>query len=143
MATGMKISDSLLRAKKQVLDRYAVLDIVIIPEITEVIRQAGLEPTDFVVDKASLKAFVEKPNTHKEDDGLFGCVYYDHCTKDVIYRAQCKITFAGEDVCDETSIFKLEDYRSGNRKWLRFSGSDWQQGPGEELFSVDEITRKV
>lgn len=59
MATGMKISDSLLRAKKQVLDRYAVLDIVIIPEITEVIRQAGLEPTDFVVDEASLKAFVE------------------------------------------------------------------------------------
>ena len=138
----INFSDILLQSHEQKSDRDAILDVVVLPAITEIIRKIGLEPLMFFSDDVSLKKFMECPLTHREEDNSFCSVFYDCCTKDTLYRAECKITFEGECVVSETDIYKLDNYRGGNRVWLWFNGVDWEQGPGENYFDIEDVMHK-
>lgn len=135
-------SDILLQAHEQKSDRDAILDVVVLPAITDIIQKIGLDPLMFFSDDVSLKKFMECALTHREKDDSFCSVFYDCCTKDALYRAECKIIFDGECVVSETDIYKLDNYRSGNRVWLWFSGVDWEQGPGENYFDIEDVIHK-
>lgn len=138
----INFSDILLRAHEQESDRDAILDVIVLPEVDEIIKEAGLNPMKFCSDDTSLKRFMELPITHKEEDDSFCSVYYDCCTADTLYRVECRITFEGENVISETDLYKLDDYRAGNRVWLYFCRNDWEQGPGEDFFGVEDILHK-
>lgn len=97
---------------------------------------------NFFIEERSLKTFMELPITHREEDDSFCSVYYDSCTADVLYRVECIITLDGEDVYTDTNLFKLEHYQSGNREWQWFAGSDWEQGPGEDIFDIEDVIHK-
>lgn len=127
------------KTSEQPGDRDAMIDVVIWPEIYCIARQAGLEPLQFRPDEISFASFMQLPITHKEIDDSFCSVYYDYCTEDTIYRAECRITFEGDGFFADTALFKLEDFKSGNREWLFFTGSDWSVGPGEDYFDIEEI----
>lgn len=138
----INFSDILLKVNEQKSDRDAILDVIVLPAITEIIREVGLEPLKFFSDDVSLKRFMELPITHKEEDDSFCSVFYDCCTNDTLYRAECRITFEGENVVFKTAIYKLDNYRGGNRVWLWFSGVDWEQGPGENYFDIEDVIHK-
>lgn len=70
--------------------------------------------------------------------GVTTIVYHNN----TLYRAECKITFEGECVVSETDIYKLDNYRDGNRVWLWFNGVDWEQGPGENYFDIEDVMHK-
>lgn len=138
----INFSDILLQAHEQESDRDAILDVVVLPEINGIIQEAGLDPMKFFSDDASLRRFLELPITHKEEDDSFCSVYYDCCTVDSLYRAECRIEFDGDNVISETDLYKLNDYLGGNRAWLCFNGLDWVQGPGENYFEVDDVLHR-
>ena len=73
----INFSDILLKVNEQKSDRDAILDVIVLPAITEIIREVGLEPLKFFSDDVSLKRFMELPIKTKEEDDAFGSVVYD------------------------------------------------------------------
>ena len=139
----INFSDILLKAHEQENDRDAILDVVVLPAITELIQEAGLNPMCFTSDDASLKEFENRPITYKEVDGTFCSVYYDSKTKNAIYRAECRITLDGDFVNWTTDLYMLKDYLSGNREWLYFCDGAWQSGPGDDYFDLQDFLGEV
>ena len=135
-------SDLLLEKNVQKEDRDAIIDVVVRPEITEVIREASLDPNKFVLNEESMTSFMTKPITDREEDGALVSIYYDSVTEQDIYRAGCRITIEPTTVETYTELFKLENYSSGNREWLVFSNGDWIQGPGIDLFDISDFDRR-
>ena len=135
----INISDFKLKNNEQPADRDAMFDVVIWPEIYCIVRNAGLTPLTFHIDETSGTNFLELPITHREPDGSFCSIYYDCCTPDTIYRAECRITFAEDGFFADTALFKVKDYITGNKEWLWFTGESWEQGPGEDFFDIKEI----
>ena len=134
------ISDLLLRKNEQQDDRDAIVDMVALPEITQIIRDAGLDPFHFTVNEKSMESFLSKQITDTEEDGALGSVYYDYKTVRTLYRAECRITIGQNQVESDTALYKLENYLQGNREWFFFNGVDWEEGPGKELFDISEWT---
>lgn len=132
-------ADAVLKANEQEKDRDAIFDVVVIPAVEEIIKEAGLVPIKFVVLDSSLQSFMERPITYKEEDDSFCTVYYDFWTSETVYRAECRVTINPKEVITETNLYRLEDYANGNREWLWFCDGTWEQGPGEDFFDVEEI----
>lgn len=135
----ISFSDVLLKKNEQESDRAAIIDVVVIPAVSELIEEAGLIPMRFTVLDSSLKDFLERPVTYKEEDGSFCSVYYDFWTAKSVYRVECRVTLNPKEVVAETDLYRLDDYSNGNREWLWFCNGSWEQGPGEDIFDVAEI----
>lgn len=135
----IRFSDLKMIANEQPIDRDAILDIVVLPEIDAIIQEAGLNPMKFRSNDTSLNAFMNLPIKHREEDDSFCTVSYDYCSEEAIYRAECVIFLEEDMVSSETDLYKLEDYTSGNREWLWFNGQGWEAGPGENYFDLKDI----
>lgn len=131
-------SDLLLRKNEKQDDRDAIVDMAALPEITRIIRDAGLNPYHFTVNEQSLEAFLSKSITDREEDGALGSIYYDSKTDQALYRAECRITLELNQVECETALYMLKDYAFGNREWLIYSDDRWECGPGENFFDIFE-----
>lgn len=57
-------ADAVLKANEQEKDRDAIFDVVVIPAVEEIIKEAGLVPMKFVVLDSSLQSFMERPITY-------------------------------------------------------------------------------
>ena len=130
------ISDLIISKNEQQNDRDAIVDIVALPKITQIIRDAGLNPIHFTVNKQSMESFLSKHITDTEEDGALGSIFYDCKTFRALYRAECRITIGQNQVESDTSLYMLDNYLQGNREWLSFNGNDWEEGPGKDLFDI-------
>lgn len=117
----------------EIEEKKAIFAVVIVPEVEDTIKAAGLNPASFTLNAASEKEFFRKPFMYTEPDDAFGEVYYDLVRPDTIYRCVCRITLTegGKKIWDETDIYRLRDYKTGNREWEYFDGVDWGYGPGD------------
>lgn len=137
------ISDLRLRKNEPQTDREAIeaiIDVVALPEITKMIRAAGLNPFQFVVNEQAMGTFLSKPITETEEDGALGSIYYDCKTEHALYRAECRIAIEKDQVESETAIYMLKDYLNGNREWRWYNGNEWVEGPGKDFFDISEWT---
>lgn len=139
MGKVIDFSEILLKKAEQPDDRTAILTIAILPEAEEIIEKAGLASVHFFLNKESEIFFKKKPVTYREPDDSFSDIYYDAKTQDVIYRVECKVFLEEDTVSVDTNLYKLEDYRKENREWLWFNENEWQKGPGENYFELDEF----
>lgn len=137
----ISFTDVVGRIKDKCNTREGMLDIVVRPEITEIIQEAGLDPMRFTIDEESLEKFMNLPLSHEEEDGAFCSIYYDFRDSDAIYRAECRVILdLGNDTVDnETSLYKLPAYKDGNREWLFFCDGQWEIGPGEDFYEIQEV----
>lgn len=124
-------ADAKLKCSEQSEDRDAILTVPVEPTVRIAIEEVGLTPEDFLINEQSKIEFYEKPISYRDEDDAFGSIYYDCRTIDTIYRVECRITFELDTVTTDTEIYKLPDYRSGNKEWLYFdTNGEWLRGPG-------------
>lgn len=124
-------ADAKLKCSEQSEDRDAILTVLVEPTVRIAIEEVGLTPEDFLINEQSKIEFYEKPISYRDEDDAFGSIYYDCRTIDTIYRVECRITFELDTVTTDTEIYKLPDYRSGNKEWLYFdTNGEWLRGPG-------------
>jgi hypothetical protein len=130
-------------SSNEIEEKKAIFAVVIVPEVEDTIKAAGLNPACFTLNSASEQEFFRKPFIYTEPDDAFGEVYYDLVRSDTIYRCVCriKLTEGGNKIWDETDIFRLQNYKTGNREWEYFTGDDWGLGPGD-IFDISDFEIK-
>lgn len=121
--------------------KEAMIDRIIRPEVEEAIREAGLNPSYFMVNKASEQEFFKRPFTDTQEDGSFTSLYYDWITPDTLYRCECRIELSWDflTVKSETDMYRMEHYSEGKPEWQYFNGEDWEEGPEEDFFPITDL----
>lgn len=71
--------------------KEAMIDHIVRPEVEKAIREAGLNPSYFILNKASEQEFFNRPFSDTQEDGSFASMYYDWITPDTLYRCECRI----------------------------------------------------
>jgi len=127
----------------EIEDKKAIFDIVIRSEVENTIKEAGLDPELFTLNKDSEQDFFKRPFVYTQEDDSFGDIYYDLVLPDTIFRCSCRITLFqdGQKVESETDIYRLENYKKGNREWEYFNGEDWEEGPGKDFFDFTDFEK--
>lgn len=100
--------------------KEAMIDHIVRPEVEKAIREAGLNPSYFILNKASEQEFFNRPFSDTQEDGSFASMYYDWITPDTLYRCECRIelswdflTVKAKPICIAWSTI-LKENRNGN-----------------------------
>ena len=118
-----------------------LLDLVVMPSVSELIEAAGFLPMQFTLNEASCAAFYQADIHEADLDERVACPYYDRVTPDALYRAETSIEWISEDEFEtESMLYCLRNYQEGNREWLYFEPEDgWLEGPGEDFFDIEDF----
>ena len=121
--------------------KEAMIDHIIRPEVEKAIREAGLNPSYFILNKASEQESFNRPFSDTQEDGSFASMYYDWITPDTLYRCECRIELSWDflTVKSETDMYRMEHYTEGKPEWKYFNGEDWEVGPEDDFFPITDL----
>ena len=121
--------------------KEAMIDHIVRPEIEKTVREAGLNPSYFILNKASEQEFFNRSFSDTQEDGSFASMYYDWITPDTLYRCECRIELSWDflTVKSETDMYRMEHYTEGKPEWKYFNGEDWEVGPEDDFFPITDL----
>ena len=121
--------------------KEAMIAHIVRPEVEKAIREAGLNPSYFILNKASEQESFNRPFSDTQEDGSFASMYYDWITPDTLYRCECRIELSWDflTVKSETDMYRMEHYTEGKPEWKYFNGEDREVGPEDDFFPITDL----
>ncbi len=125
------------KAREQEPYKRAVLGNLLIPKAKELAEKAGMDITWFHLEEHSMYDYVSTPFS----GGISRSPYLDLVTPFERYRIGFRLHLTDLDHLErspvgcEAILFRLRNYKNGNRNWEYLSGSKWKDC-GEEIFDT-------